>query len=238
MGGSVAVTLREPDGTEHRMCRWTNPLPWFINNMKFINKDPVHIKQWLDRWNEMRADWEKNKGTGKFEFPMTEAYAPSPYLAPMGYGLVVIDMKKNVILNCQGYCNFGVIHGVSIALDMNPNVISGDKPEDRDKEIAKAFFDANRAVVWKWVKGVTKKRRGQFLTTQIGYQELLLILKKNNEMLDIRLDMHPFKIQDYSEESASWPKMRADIEKLGFKITAEEDKMWDEWLKERKEMEE
>jgi len=43
MGGSLAVTLREPDGTEHRMCRWMNMLPAFINNLKLVEQDQTHV---------------------------------------------------------------------------------------------------------------------------------------------------------------------------------------------------
>ena len=241
MGGSVAVTLREPNGTEHRMSRWTNALPWFVNNMKFVTKDPLHIKDYMARWNEMRADWEKNKDTGKFEFPMTTSYAPHTDLAPDGYGLVVLDMMKNEILTCQGYCKFGVIHTVSIALDSNQSTIrdSLDREEDREHVIAKKFFDDGRATVQKFVKAPLQKR-GRLIDTDIGYDKLMEMVKEHGEEYykhpDIKLDFSPFKIKEYREDTG-WLKMRTDIEKLGFKITDEEDKMWNEWIKEKKEME-
>jgi hypothetical protein len=39
MGGTIGVIIREEDGKVHKMARWTNNLPYFTRNMKFINKD-------------------------------------------------------------------------------------------------------------------------------------------------------------------------------------------------------
>ena len=237
MGGNVAVTLREPDGTEHRMNRWTNTMSWFVNNMKFVNKEPDHIKAYLDRWNEMRTDWELNKGTGKFEFPMTDCYAPYPFLAPDGYGLVVLDMKENVILSCQGYCKFGAIYVATIALDIHPSTIHdpADLEDERESVIAKRFFDADRAVVQKFIK--KPLQHGKLVDTDIGYDELLEIIKKHGKEFygcqHVRLDLDPFVVREY-DENTGWDAMRADIEKLGFVITPEEDKQWKEWIEERK----
>ena len=103
MGGSVGLTIREPNGKEHRMCRSTGVLSWAIRNMKLVNKDPEHITAVLKTWEEMRNDYERNKESGNFEIEMTGCYAPYPYLAPIGYGLVVVDMVHNEILDNQGY---------------------------------------------------------------------------------------------------------------------------------------
>jgi hypothetical protein len=237
MGGSLAVTLREPDGTEHRMCRWTNALPAFVNNMRLVNKDPAHIKKYVDRWTEMREDYEKHKGTKKFEFNMTDIYAPYPYLAPMDYGLVVIDMMKDQILSCQGYTNFGRFDIVGVAMDMSQVGLEDD--ESRDK-LTKEFFDAKRAVIKKYVKQ-PKKEKYKLVDTDMTYEGMLLLIEQGNVEIDriVALDMYPFSIHHYKEGSEKeWLKMRKDIEDLGFKITAEEDKMWKEFLEELKEMNE
>ena len=122
MGGSIGLTLREPDGKEHRMCRWTNALNFFVNNLKLVNKDNSHIEDILKYWYEMREDYELHKEDGNFEFEMTDAYAPFPYLAPMDYGLVVVDMVNDQILSYQGHTSFGRIAAVSVLNAMqNPD---------------------------------------------------------------------------------------------------------------------
>ena len=44
MGGSIGVLIREEDGTEHKMCRWTNELPHFINNIKLIESVKINFE--------------------------------------------------------------------------------------------------------------------------------------------------------------------------------------------------
>lgn len=135
MGGTIAVTLRKPDGIVHKMARWTNPLPEFVTNLAMINKDPSHVDEWMEQWNGMAKDWDDHlpeieaarKKYGdkfwdhlnvKFRFPMTACYGGYRLLAPTGYGLVVIDQQKNHILTSQGYCSFGVVHAAGISLDV------------------------------------------------------------------------------------------------------------------------
>src|SRR3989344_333452 len=110
MGGSIGITVREENGKEHRMCRWTNTLPWLITNIRLLNKDPAHIGGYLQRWDEMVEDFKKHSGDKKFEYPMTPVYAPYPFLAPHGYGLVVVDLQQNHILTSQGYTELGSIY--------------------------------------------------------------------------------------------------------------------------------
>ncbi len=103
MGGTVAVTIRKTDGREHRMARWTNVLPWFVENQKFLGKDTTHIQNYIAMWEDMRQDWIDNHETGNFRHNMTSCYGDHPYLAPAGYGLVVLDQQSAVILSMQGY---------------------------------------------------------------------------------------------------------------------------------------
>jgi hypothetical protein len=235
MGGSIAVTLREPDGTEHRMCRWTNALPAFVNNMRLVNKDLVHIKKYVARWTEMREDWELNHEDKCFEFDMTPVYAPYPYLAPMGYGLVVIDMMKDQLLSCQGYTNLGRFDICGVAMDMGQ---SGLEDDERWDKLVKEFFDAKRAVIKKYVKQPNKEKY-KLVHTDMTYEGMLLLIEQGYTGIDmiVALDMYPFSIHHYKEGSEKeWLKMRKDVEGLGFKITDEEDKMWKEFIEEMKEV--
>lgn len=137
MGGSVAVTVREENGQEHRMCRWTNSMPWFVNNIRLVNKDKQHLQKYLQTWRDFEEDYAKHKDEYErllkehdrdifkfkdlFELNMTPCYAPYPFLAPHSYGLLVVDMKNNLILDYQDYATFGKIYGVSVKNDMAEN---------------------------------------------------------------------------------------------------------------------
>ena len=103
MGGSLAVTLILENGNMHKMERWTNTLPDFVNNLKFIQKDSKHVQNYLEAWFLMKSDWELNGPDGPFEQKMTKVYFPYFEMAPSGYGLVVIDMMKNKIYSQQSY---------------------------------------------------------------------------------------------------------------------------------------
>lgn len=109
MGGSIAITLITPEGQTYKMGRWTNSFPGFINNLKFIQKDDIHIEEYLESWLEMKKDWNENGPDGPFEHNMTPIYLPYEQMAPMGYGLVVIDMQRNKIYHCQGYSSLGSV---------------------------------------------------------------------------------------------------------------------------------
>lgn len=138
MGGSVALTLREPNGTEHRMCRWTNILPWAITNLGLIEDRPEHLAEILEQWTSMRTDWDASQAGGvPCQHNMTSVYAPYPFLAPIEYGLVLVDGVHRIILTRQGYTAIGAINPLS--------VVRGD-PADPKSATHRyiALFDAGR----------------------------------------------------------------------------------------------
>lgn len=88
------------------MNRWTNSFPWFVHNLKFTNKEENHIQEYMQSWLMMKEDFEKN-GPGPFEHNMTKVYFPHDVIAPIEYGLVLIDMQKNKIFNMNNYSTPG-----------------------------------------------------------------------------------------------------------------------------------
>lgn len=213
------MTIREPDGTEHRMCRWTNPIPWFINHIRFINKDPKHLAEYMTQWNGMREDWEhhltvckKEKHISccgdnccKFNFPMTPCYAPYPVLAPIDYGLILVDMQKDVILSCQGYSYPGNMH--------RGKYISNDK----DWQITQDLWDAGK------VKSIENFGK------PVKMPKNLDKIKKGN-VVTFKLDLSPFKI--ILVEEGDYETLKKEVLRLGFKLSPEEEKMWEEAIKE------
>lgn len=266
MGGSIAVTVREPNGTEHRMCRWTNAIPWFMKNIRLLNKDPAHIREYLKDWQDMRADYEKHKDEwealkqkygdkvwdhdGPFEFPMTDAYAPYPFLAPLEYGLVVFDMQKNHILDYQGYTSPDAIDSVAVVFDMSsvsPGkhkiVVGGPQPEKLGR---KAFYlqdDESNAVRFRELleagritKAVNYRTKETISLDGKSLDDAIKVIEDDSERhVYFPIDMSPYEVTRYIErDPEEAQKMHSRIKDLGFQLSDEEERLWEEWIKEHK----
>ena len=95
MGGAVAVTVRKKDGTVVPMCRWTNPLPFWIRSRELILNPEQRMEKFI-------------------EYGKTSAYNhEDARVAPEGYGLVVIDLKDNKIYTHQDYTSFNKDFGTA-----------------------------------------------------------------------------------------------------------------------------
>jgi len=245
MGGSIAVTMRTPDGTIHKMCRWTNILGWVVTNLRLAQKDPEHIKKVLKPWQDMRADWLKGK---PYKYPMTDVYGHYDHLAPYGYGLVVIDMVNDVILSWQGYTNLETVTGASIRLSLDGRVL-GEEPGDTEVDRFRALFDAGR------VKGVytysRKTKEHGFQEFDKGYpwtfQELLEELEAHewagNDQIDVLwtqfvIDLSPFTVEDFEESVQGIRAMRERVIELFAEPDEEEERIWAEFIAEMHEDEE
>jgi hypothetical protein len=132
MGGNVAWTVRLADSTEYRMQRWTNIFSGGLRGATsadaFLRGDAQAVKPLLKEWLQMKADWGKNKGTGKFKYPMTEVYAPYPYgLRPAEYGFILTDFVTKAIVSCQHYTSLDKVYVYRAYL--TPDALT---PADRD----------------------------------------------------------------------------------------------------------
>lgn len=137
MGGNVAWTLRLADGTEHRMNRWTNIFPETTMDDAFLAGEQAAIDEALKSWLEMKADWEANRDTGKFQHRMTEVYAPYPFgLKPFEYGFIVTDFVTKTIVSCQHYTNPTRLY---VEYWMNPSY----EPEFSFQKLAQALAQAS-----------------------------------------------------------------------------------------------
>ena len=82
MGGSVALTLKTPNGAEHRMCRSTGILGASIDNLRLLEKDTRHIEEILSEWTRMNQEHVRGEqGSESYR-----SFVSHPYLAPHGYG--------------------------------------------------------------------------------------------------------------------------------------------------------
>lgn len=229
MGGTVGVTIREKDGTLHKMARWTNSLPDFARSMKFINKDKNHFDDYLKVFYEMKADYEKNKNTGKFEFNMTDVYIPySGHIAPIEYGLVVIDYQTEQILHCQGYTSLDAIHKSEIT-----------SPQCYDKktvDMIQELIDARRVKCQR----IIFKEDANYKSAEIALKyvevdgKLTVVPEPENDkefwINDYEIDLNPWKIKRFAESKEGFLELKEAIKTLGLEMSEEDEKIWDEFI--------
>lgn len=231
MGGSIAVTVREESGKEHRMCRWTNVLPWFVNNLNLITKDQSHLQEYLEAWYDMKADYAKHKHNQRFENGMTGCYAPYPFLAPREYGLVVVDMQKSHILTNQGYSHLGVIDNVAIKYDIVSNGERAFYLDDGSETTRfRKLFEAGKITE---ARHYLDKKRIVPLSGMSLDDVISLVNDDNWGGLYFPINISPFTLAEYGEHDAEEAeRMRNDIRNLGFVLSRKENKIWEKWMAE------
>ncbi len=235
MGGDVGLTLREENGTEHRMCRFTNILPWVLKNLRLLDKNqqPAHVREILSNWYDMRRDYEENKKTGRFRHPMSGVYAPYPFLAPMDYGLVVVDLQEEQILSYQGYTSADEISGICVLNDLRAGETDNDSDAGRFMELYRAGRVTGGRIYRHEPESGKRTCREVSLEGKSPKQALALL--KREQSLYFALDMSPFQVTEYRDgEPGEAEAMRERILELGFVLSNEEKQLWSEWIRERK----
>lgn len=236
MGGSIGFTLREENKTEHRMCRWTNVMPTLLSSMDFINKDPKNYKDFLETWYEMVNDYKLHL-EGEKPLPkitMVDVYAPYPFLAPTGYGLVLVDYVSNTIISSQGYCGFGKLDYTKIYLVYDGDIYGHD-PESRkyakeECEQYKSLFDNERIISFRSYDHELQK---EVITNKIfswnDFEEMVKASEGTSNYGSFKIDMSPWTLYNYETTPEDIDKMKNHILQLGFVLTEEEEKIWKEW---------
>lgn len=232
MGGTIRVILKEEDGKEHRMNRWTNSFPGFIESEKFINKDPEHLKKYMKAYLEMKEDYEKNHESGKFKLNMTDVYLPeTDYLGPTGYGLLVIDYTNNKILSNQGYSFPGYLQTLK--------VLGAFDEKDRKRLAECNIMDEEEAMcIEKWAEEgklsgrYYDKENEELIINKITREELVALAKSDKIPIyyDYILDMSPWEVKLYDEDKEGYAQMKQDMIEIGFEFTEEDEKGWEEYL--------
>lgn len=255
MGGVVGFTLREEDGTEHRMSRWTNWTPWAIDNINLVKKSPEHIEKILFEWKKYNNLPEEQKKEQENKY---WAYS-SPYLAPVEYGLVVVDMLSNKILDCNGYHRFGFINQITLTNEFCSTILSngyvrmitmpgndGMKAFTEDKgNTASRFY---RFFKEKRIKDVLAYNEEENKVCSLSLdinsmndQELATIMsstvghRKTNFDSPIlyaqyKLDMSPFEVITFPESKKGFEDFRQAVLDLGFSLSEKEEQLWKEYI--------
>ena len=218
MGGTVSVTIREENGTEHRMARWTNSLPRFVNNIRTYQKDSQHIQDYVSRDSDT---WkEDNEG-----------------LAPVQYGLVVLDLKTDTILTMQGYTSFSYISGAGIRLSIDDRRFRDDDGPNEFDLFKELLYDG-RVTSARSFNGPAGMTNVDLTNTKPC--EVLKTFKsgvQGNGLEIVNIDPTPFVIEKFDESSQGAIDMKNRLAELGFQYTRKEDEIWREWIDERKEEE-
>lgn len=231
MGGSIGFTVREENGTEHRMCRWTNAMGSLIKDLKFYTKSEDHLKEYLKTWYDMVKDYDDaQKGIKPLpEITMVKVYAPNPFLAPMDYGLVVVDYQTNTVLNIQGYTSLE---------KLDCGLVYGDIKYSSKKEDSEYFRELceNKRII-----GLIKKELDPNDDTKIiivteektfTFDEAVKFLKKDEDLnfgRFFKVDTSPWTFTRYPETKQGWIDFRKKVLELGFILNEEEISMWDEF---------
>ena len=225
MGGSIGITIREEDGTIHKMCRWTNSMPYFFRSIKFIEKDKEYLKEYLNVWYEMVKEYEDAQNGIKPlpEITMVDVYAPFPYLAPMDYGLVVVDYMNNKVLHSQGYSSFvSKINESTIYLELK-------NPED-SQEWEQLCNQKKLLLESKYYYELNKHEE---INKEVSFEEIKsLVSTKERDIigLDFKIKTEPWEFIRFEEDENGIKNLKLEIEKLGFHFTEKENEMWNEYI--------
>lgn len=95
MGGTIGLTVRVAPGKEYRGSCWTNVLPTGLWAAPFYDPDKSaeHAWAWVQQLLEHRA-----------QVPNLERmYGDHNLLAPISYGIVVVDYVTGTLISAQGY---------------------------------------------------------------------------------------------------------------------------------------
>jgi hypothetical protein len=112
MGGVVKFIMRETSGKVHYMNRWTNIFPEIIHSSAFFNEDKDYIENIvLKQWIEMENDYQENKKTKQFKYPMTSVYFPSrKTISYSEYGIIFVDFITKKVISCNHYTSLNSVY--------------------------------------------------------------------------------------------------------------------------------
>lgn len=227
MGGTLGVTIRTEDKQEHRMMRWTNSFPSFVNSAKFIDGDEDHVRQYLKTWYDMVDAY--NSGNTK-DSPMADVYVPDAGLYPSEYGLVIIDYPSRTLLSSQSYTDVGSIlaSSVGLALMENKPVPAQFRKFQRPPSEVKEELDELRALFDQKVISYQRLSYEEPEKVKLTLEQFADQWNEKNRYEYAMLDMSPWNVLKYEERDIV--QMKAKVLELGFVINEQEERGWKEFI--------
>lgn len=228
MGGNVAWTLRLEDGTEYRMSRWTNIFAHATINEPFLRGEPDAIQESLEEWFQMKKDWEDNKKTKNYNFPMTDCYSPYPFgLKPIEYGIIVTDFVNKVIISNQGYTDLCAKYVSRNAEQLRTKVAKDVLSLDQLQQ----YLDSGR------LKGYEMLVNNQHVYVTDCSDKTAEIIMNDLETLRGLSIIYisppaPWVVHDYFMQDKQGRIQTYDMVKsLGFSISPSEQRRWNAWIR-------
>lgn len=116
MGGTVAETIRKEDGSIIKMARRTGAYNYMFFSKEFNNGEiDKAVTEHINIFMEMKEDFESGE---PYKYEMSPVYGGFTLLAPVDYGLVVIDIKNKKIHSMQDFDNPGFIYMIKLSESM------------------------------------------------------------------------------------------------------------------------
>jgi hypothetical protein len=230
MGGTVAETIRRENGQVIKMARRTGAYNWMIFSKEFntgeINKA---IDEHLQMFLEMKEDYESGE---PYKHPMSPVYGWCNHMAPIDYGLVVLDFQKKKIHSMQGYDGPGKLSIISIAHNnketmekydflMKNNLLEVCKYDLTPLGDIHSIFGSEDPL-----KVALKELNNSYLDSFKS-----IFNKYNTSRLDMVLVpkvLKDFESYSYEESPDGLIKMLSALKNDGFVFNDEEIKMWKE----------
>ncbi len=245
MGGQIRVIIREEDGTVHKHSRWTNSLPCFVKNPKFLSEDKEYIKMYIEGYKTSGY-----KSDVEFLSPNTE------------YGMVILDFKDKWVASMNGYCSFDNYELAGLLLDAR-NVVDNDGQIDKNKaaEVLKAeyndfhsghelynsgllsfvkeqyYSDRTKSVVEVPIKEFNEKEIKKLYNKR--HSKISKLFKSNKSVEFERIiglinyEKIGWSLSEYSETIEGNLSFLKDVLSHSFSLTTDDINDWQEYLNER-----
>lgn len=151
MGGSVQLVVRNKEGQITALPVWTNSMTaLLLKNPNFLAGDMSYFDEFVKYHRELMADYDANHVTRTFKDSNAGLFGSKPFggMAPIEYGIVVIDFKEMKILDMQDYTNASAIY-MSLKRtvgEQDLQIVSlsstGKDVQDIEEFISKGYFTA------------------------------------------------------------------------------------------------
>lgn len=219
-------------------------------------------KDWDDNHEEYqkrRAERPDDYGyqSEVFQFPMTPCYGDYTLLAPEGYGLIVLDQVEKKILEMQGYTSFGHQNIARIGLGMHWDALKDIKAgklalSDYIDHLRKKDEDNAAVEFYDLCEAGKVVGREEYDRSIDDFRMIDLRGSSTEEIFEIvvdtsvnrrsafghyKLDLSPYTVERFDEDSEGAIAMRQRILELGFGLSDEEERLWQEWINDELEQE-
>lgn len=220
-----AFTIRKSNGEVIKTTLTEELLDPFINNVRFLDRNPDHIQYFLS--------YPKH--------PQAEGFCSLvPCDGKIVSGVIVIDSVNNKILDGQNYASLGELSGSILLGSLEGKKEGIEKMLGEDFSLPRRFqefIDRNKVV-----RVYDSHTRKEFDTRGLTFDNIFRVLSKKGLYMpstSVHLDMSPFEVKKYVAGNAYYGAiacrdMRDMIKELGFSLSSEEESVWDNAISELK----